>query len=84
MGIVQGADVTVGQFIYKNLIPATIGNWIGGAFMVGALSAGIHGSPGARAFTAWERAAERVAGGVQRTVEGCLPSQRRNNACLSP
>ena len=95
--------MTVGQFIYKNLIPATIGaccacgwacesaqrpprlasggaehdpptgppilprpgplcagNWIGGAFLVGVLSAGIHGSPGRRMSEAWLGAAERL------------------------
>lgn len=37
MGIMLGADVTVSDFITKNLIPATIGNAIGGGFFVGAL-----------------------------------------------
>lgn len=69
MGIMQGADVTVGRWIYANLIPATIGNWIGGAFLVGAMATGIHGTPGKKAFSAWERGAE----GLQRRTEACLP-----------
>lgn len=34
-GMMAGADVTVGQMIVDNLIPATIGNIIGGALLVG-------------------------------------------------
>ncbi|KAL4440267.1 hypothetical protein ABPG75_003268 [Micractinium tetrahymenae] len=74
MAMIQGADVTVGRWIYRNLIPATIGNWIGGAIMVGALSAGIHGTPGAKAFAAWERGAERV----QHGAAACLPGRRQS------
>ena len=35
-GILQGADITVGQAIAKNLIPVTLGNLVGGAIFVGA------------------------------------------------
>lgn len=116
MGMVQGADVSVGRWIYANQIPATIGeravqdcrrrccrcvtelfrqpselqgpaclhpaccataagNWIGGAIMVGLLSAGIFGSPGARAWAAWERG---VAGTRQRLRE-CTSADRRRS-----
>lgn len=36
-GIMLGADVTWGQFIYWNLIPVTIGNIVGGFILVGAV-----------------------------------------------
>lgn len=36
-GMLSGADITVGQAIWDNLIPATIGNIIGGALLVGTL-----------------------------------------------
>ncbi|KAH8059733.1 Formate/nitrite transporter [Aureococcus anophagefferens] len=35
-GILQGADITVGQAVVKNLIPVTLGNLVGGAIFVGA------------------------------------------------
>eukprot|EP01137_Pigoraptor_chileana_P030853 Opistho-2@17887 len=34
-GMLYGANVTAGEFIVKNLIPATIGNLIGGGFLCG-------------------------------------------------
>ena len=34
LGILRGADITIGQFLTKNLIPVTIGNIIGGALCV--------------------------------------------------
>lgn len=37
-GIFMGADVTYGEFIYRNLIPVAIGNFIGGGIFVGVLS----------------------------------------------
>ncbi|PRW39389.1 formate nitrite transporter [Chlorella sorokiniana] len=67
MGIVQGADVTIGKWIYSNLIPATIGNWIGGTFMVGLLNAGIYGTVGAKAWATWERGVAAV----ERKLGGC-------------
>ncbi len=41
-GMMQGADVTVGQAIWNNLIPATIGNIIGGALLVGCVHTYVH------------------------------------------
>jgi len=35
LGMLNGADVTVGQFLLSNLLPVTIGNIIGGAGFVG-------------------------------------------------
>lgn len=37
IGILEGADISVYQFIVANLIPATIGNIIGGALFVGVV-----------------------------------------------
>ena len=33
--MLSGADITVGQFATANLIPATLGNWVGGALLIG-------------------------------------------------
>lgn len=33
--IYSGADITWGDFVVRNLIPATLGNFIGGALLVG-------------------------------------------------
>jgi formate/nitrite transporter len=45
MGTAQGANVSVKGILWNNLIPATIGNWIGGAIFVGALYTFIYGKP---------------------------------------
>jgi len=37
LAIFQGADITWWEFVYQNLIPATLGNIVGGAFFVGTL-----------------------------------------------
>lgn len=42
LGMMEGADVTVWQFVADNLVPATIGNIIGGALLVGAVNAYVH------------------------------------------
>ena len=34
MGMLNGADVSIGQMLTANLIPATIGNIVGGALFV--------------------------------------------------
>ena len=33
--MLSGADITVAQFANANLIPATLGNWVGGALLIG-------------------------------------------------
>ncbi len=33
--MLSGADITVAQFATANLIPATLGNWVGGALLIG-------------------------------------------------
>lgn len=43
-GIYCGADVTVWQMVWNNLIPATLGNIVGGALLVGALHTRIFGA----------------------------------------
>lgn len=37
LGMLNGAAVTIGQFLWGNLLPVTIGNIIGGSGLVGAL-----------------------------------------------
>lgn len=41
-GMLAGADVTVWQMVWNNLIPATIGNIIGGALLVGCIHTWLH------------------------------------------
>lgn len=41
-GMLEGADVTVGQMFTANLIPATLGNIAGGALLVGTLTSWLH------------------------------------------
>lgn len=44
-GIICGAPVTAGQLFFDNLVPATLGNIVGGALLVGCLSAYLHHHP---------------------------------------
>ena len=37
LGMMQGADVTLAAFVFGNLVPATLGNIVGGAFFVGTM-----------------------------------------------
>lgn len=41
-GMLEGADVTIWQFVTANLIPATLGNIVGGALLVGCVHAYLH------------------------------------------
>ena len=41
----QGADISVEQMFVSNLIPATLGNIVGGALFVGAVHAYLNGKP---------------------------------------
>lgn len=41
-GMMAGSDVTIWQMVWNNLIPATIGNIIGGAFLVGCIHTWLH------------------------------------------
>ncbi len=42
LGMMEGADVTVAQALWCNLIPATLGNIVGGALLVGAVHTRLH------------------------------------------
>lgn len=42
LGMLEGAQVTIGQFVCDNLIPATLGNIAGGAIFVGCVHAMLH------------------------------------------
>lgn len=42
IGMMEGAEISVGQAIWANLIPATIGNILGGALLVGCVNAYAH------------------------------------------
>jgi len=42
LGMMEGADVTVWQFLTGNLVPATLGNIVGGALLVGCINACVH------------------------------------------
>ncbi|MDE5912488.1 MAG: formate/nitrite transporter family protein, partial [Muribaculaceae bacterium] len=41
-GMLEGADVTISQMLTANLIPATLGNIVGGALLVGAVHTYLH------------------------------------------
>lgn len=41
-GMMEGADVSAGAFVLKNLVPATLGNIAGGALFVGCVHAWLH------------------------------------------
>ncbi|TFU93759.1 formate/nitrite transporter family protein [Barnesiella sp. WM24] len=41
-GMLEGADVTAWQMVWRNLVPATIGNIIGGALLVGCVHTYLH------------------------------------------
>lgn len=43
LGIMEGADINVINAIWVNFIPATLGNIVGGAVLVGGVNAYIHG-----------------------------------------
>ena len=45
MGILQGAKVSGWDFFITNLLPATLGNWVGGAVLVGILYSYAFGNP---------------------------------------
>ncbi|MDE6754782.1 MAG: formate/nitrite transporter family protein [Muribaculaceae bacterium] len=42
LAMMEGAEISVGQALWRNIIPATIGNIIGGAFFVGCLHWYLH------------------------------------------
>ena len=42
VGMMEGASVTVSEFVTSNLVPATLGNIAGGAIFVGCVNAYVH------------------------------------------
>lgn len=42
LGMMEGADICIPEAIWRNLIPATLGNIVGGALLVGAVNAYLH------------------------------------------
>lgn len=66
LAMMLGAPITASEFIVKNLIPATIGNIIGGSFFV-ATSFGL-------SFGSWEKAITSHVGSLcSRAVHNALP-----------
>ncbi|SMC28279.1 formate/nitrite transporter [Andreprevotia lacus DSM 23236] len=57
--MLAGLDVTTGDFIIHNLIPATLGNIVGGAIMVGLPYAWLYSAPAAVATVNVDRATNR-------------------------
>lgn len=53
MGIAQGANATFTGVIWNNLVPCTIGNWIGGALFVAVWYSFIYGKPNLK--MSWSR-----------------------------
>jgi formate/nitrite transporter len=45
MAVAQGEPATPKQILWDNLVPATIGNYIGGAFFIAALYSFVYGKP---------------------------------------
>jgi formate transporter len=43
LGMLNGASVTIGQFLWNNLLPVTVGNIIGGAILVGGVYWWVYG-----------------------------------------
>ena len=43
LGMMEGAEIGIGEAVWCNLIPATIGNIIGGALLVGTVYGYLHG-----------------------------------------
>ena len=45
LGMANGAQVTISQFLFSNLLPVTLGNILGGAVLVGAAYWWVYGKP---------------------------------------
>ncbi|KAL4428475.1 hypothetical protein ABPG75_002564 [Micractinium tetrahymenae] len=60
MAMSLGAPITAAQFIRRNLIPATLGNLIGGTVLVASAYACSLGSPGHALQDAWEDGLARM------------------------
>lgn len=53
-GLSRGADITAADFVWMNLIPATLGNFIGGGICMATMYAFVFGRPPIR-IAAWMR-----------------------------
>ncbi|CAG9462718.1 unnamed protein product [Pedinophyceae sp. YPF-701] len=62
LGMIHGADVGVGKFIYSNLIPVTLGNYVGGGVMIGMVYALLFGR--------WSRTFSNVVRWPKRAFDG--------------
>mmetsp|Transcript_8744 Transcript_8744/g.18647 ORF Transcript_8744/g.18647 Transcript_8744/m.18647 type:complete len:452 (+) Transcript_8744:184-1539(+) len=67
MAMSHGAAVNAYDLVVKNLIPATLGNWVGGAVCISTTYAMIYGRTPLRVIAWWER-----------TVEPYLPWSKKN------
>jgi hypothetical protein len=45
LGMMRGAQVSIADFLLKNLLPVTLGNIVGGALCVAAMYGSVYGSP---------------------------------------
>lgn len=72
LGMYLGAPITVSTFLTKNLIPATIGNIIGGGFFVATAYGLVYG--------AWERDITAACAGLWSNLTG---SRSRDNKSSS-
>jgi len=52
LSIALGAPLSAREVIVGNLIPTTLGNWVGGSFFVATVYAFSYGTPNAK-FSAW-------------------------------
>lgn len=52
-----GADINARDFVAYNLIPSSLGNWVGGAVMVASVYAFIYGTPAKELNAWWDRRA---------------------------
>jgi hypothetical protein len=82
MGIALGAPVTARQFVASNLIPATIGNWIGGAICMATVYAWVYGSPPQQLAAWW--AQRQVGDGVQSDVVAVVTESNSGQKGKSP
>eukprot|EP00882_Tetradesmus_deserticola_P031982 GHRQ01036176.1.p2 GENE.GHRQ01036176.1~~GHRQ01036176.1.p2 ORF type:complete len:102 (+),score=29.84 GHRQ01036176.1:787-1092(+) len=76
MGIALGAPITARQFVAHNLIPATIGNWIGGAICMATVYAWAYGSLPQQLAAWWAK--QRAKGGLQDDAVAVVTEVRLN------
>lgn len=67
LSMALGSGISVGDFIVKNLIPSTLGNFVGGSLFVGTAYSCAFGTPAHWVSDLWEAAL---------THGGCLPAHQ--------